>query len=120
MDGHPVVAGEPTEILATRRELSLVREGHKGRTCDTLPEQAYTEPLEYEIQDPQLLMPGKDGEVVCLKGRVVDREAFEKMKDEYYQLREWDVSTGLQTSATLKKVGLPEVAQDLDRRGLVG
>jgi aldehyde:ferredoxin oxidoreductase len=64
-----------------------VREGHKARDSDSIPEQAYTEPLEYEIQDPQLLMPGKDGEVICKKGAVVDREAFERMKDEYYQLR---------------------------------
>jgi aldehyde:ferredoxin oxidoreductase len=97
----------------------LVREGHKGRASDTIPEQAYTEPLEYEIQDPQLIMPGKDGEVVCLKGRMVDREAFEKMKDEYYQLRRWDVATGLQTRAQLEDVGLKDVAQDLERRGLV-
>ena len=64
-------------------------------------------------------MPGKDGEVVSLKGGVVDREAFEKMKDEYYQLREWDVATGLQTRAQLEEVGLRDVAQDLERRGLV-
>jgi aldehyde:ferredoxin oxidoreductase len=97
----------------------LVREGHKGRASDIIPEQAYTEPLEYEIQDPQLIMPGKDGEVVCLKGSVVDREAFEKMKDEYYQLRRWDVATGLQTPAQLEEVGLKDVAQDLERRWLV-
>jgi aldehyde:ferredoxin oxidoreductase len=96
-----------------------VREGHKGRASDTIPEQAYSEPLEYEIQDPQLIMPGKNGEVVSLKGRVVDREAFEKMKDEYYQLRRWDVATGLQTRAQLEEVGLKDVAQDLERRGLV-
>ena len=53
-----------------------VREGHRGRESDTIPEQAYTEPLEYEIQDPQLILPGKDGEVVCLKGRVVDRRGL--------------------------------------------
>ena len=66
-----------------------------------------------------VVMPGKNGEVVSLKGRVVDREAFEKMKDEYYQLRRWDVATGLQTRAQLEGVGLKDVAQDLERRGLV-
>lgn len=96
-----------------------VREGHKGRESDRLPEQAYTVPLEYEIQDPQLLMPGKDGEVICVKGRVVDRQAFEKMKDEYYQLRQWDVATGLQTRVKLEDLGLKDVAQDLELRGLI-
>jgi aldehyde:ferredoxin oxidoreductase len=97
----------------------LVREGHKGRASDTIPEQAYTEPLDYEIQDPQLILPGKDGEVVSLKGRVVDREAFEKMKDEYYQLRRWDVATGLQIRAQMEEVGLKDVALDLEARGLL-
>ncbi len=96
-----------------------VREGHGGRESDTLPEQAYTEPLEYEIQDPQLILPGKDGEVVSLKGRVVDRQAFEAMKDEYYQLRQWDVATGLQTAASLERLGLGDVADDLRGRGLL-
>ncbi len=96
-----------------------VREGHRGRASDTIPEQAYTQPLDYEIQDPQLILPGKDGEVVNLKGRVVDREAFEAMKDEYYQLRGWDAATGLQTRAQLEEVGLPDVARDMEQRGLL-
>jgi aldehyde:ferredoxin oxidoreductase len=66
-----------------------------------------------------LILPGKDGEVVSLKGRVVDREAFEKMKDEYYQLRRWDVATGLQTRAQMEEVGLKDVALDLEARGLL-
>lgn len=66
-----------------------------------------------------MILPGKDGEVVSLKGRVVNRNAFEKMKDEYYQLRGWDIATGLQTTATLKNLGLADIAQDLDQRGLL-
>lgn len=97
----------------------LVREGHKGRESDRIPEQAYTVPLEYEIQDPQCLMPGKDGEVICRKGAVVDREQFEKMKDEYYQLRQWDVATGFQTKSQLEALGLKDVAQELEKRGLL-
>jgi hypothetical protein len=41
------------------------------------------------------------------------------MKDEYYQLRRWDVATGLQTRAQLEEVGLEDVAQDLEARGLL-
>jgi len=63
-------------------------------------------------------MPGKDGEVIRRKGAVIDREEFEKMKEEYYQLRRWDMATGLQTRATLEELGLREVAEDLERRGL--
>jgi aldehyde:ferredoxin oxidoreductase len=98
----------------------LVREGHQGRESDTLPEQAYTVPVAYEIQNAQLMMPGKDGEVMCLKGTaVVDRGAFERMKDEYYGLRHWDVATGLQTRGKLEDLELEDIAQDLEQRGLV-
>jgi aldehyde:ferredoxin oxidoreductase len=41
------------------------------------------------------------------------------MKDEYYQLRGWDVATGLQTKSKLEELGLDEVAKDLDQRGLM-
>ena len=61
----------------------------------------------------------KDGEAISRKGAVVDREEFEKMKDEYYQLRQWDVATGLQTRAKLEELGLSDVAQELGQRGLI-
>jgi len=96
-----------------------VREGHKGRESDRISEQAYTVPLEYDMPNPQCLLPGKDGEVICRKGAVVDREQFEKMKDEYYQLRQWDVATGFQTKSQLDDLGLKEVAQELQKRGLL-
>jgi len=64
-------------------------------------------------------VPGKDAELISRKGAVVDRGRFERMKDEYYQLRQWDVATGLQTSANLEALELKEVAQDLEQRGLM-
>ncbi len=48
---------------------------------------------------------------------VVDQEAFEKMKDEYYQLRRRAVATGLQTTAKLEKLGLKDMVQDLEGWG---
>jgi aldehyde:ferredoxin oxidoreductase len=41
------------------------------------------------------------------------------MKNEYYQLRGWDVATGLQTRRTLEELELNDIAEDLDRRGLI-
>jgi len=61
----------------------------------------------------------KDGEAISRKGAVVDREEFEKMKDEYYQIRGWDVATGLQTRAKLEELGLPDVARELHQRGFI-
>jgi aldehyde:ferredoxin oxidoreductase len=96
----------------------LAREGHVGRNSDVLPEPFFTRPLRWAVQDPECLAPGKDGEVISRKGAVVDREQFEQMKDEYYELRAWDVATGLQTTAQLATIGLGDIAADLHKRGL--
>jgi hypothetical protein len=42
------------------------------------------------------------------------------MRDEYYQVRQWDVSTGFQTRESLEALDLSEVGEDLGRRGLIG
>jgi aldehyde:ferredoxin oxidoreductase len=97
----------------------LVREGHVGRDFDTLPDFLFNMPLEHDQMNPECLVPGKDGEAISRKGSVVVREEFEKMKDEYYQLRGWDVATGLQSRAKLEELGLRDIADDLEQRGLI-
>ena len=47
---------------------------------------------------------------------MVDREQFERMKDEYYQLRGWDVESGLQTKATLEELILGDIAEELEAK----
>ena len=96
-----------------------VREGHRGRESDILPEPYFTTPLITNVQDPECLVPGKDGEIISRKGEVVDRGDFERLKDEYYQLRGWDTTTGLQTRKNLEELGLSEVANDLEKRKLI-
>jgi aldehyde:ferredoxin oxidoreductase len=97
----------------------LTREGHRGRHSDILPQPFYTRPLRTSVQDPECLAPGKGGEIISRKGAVVDKDEFENMKDEYYQLRGWDVATGLQTRAKLDELGLTDAANDLEKRGLL-
>jgi aldehyde:ferredoxin oxidoreductase len=41
------------------------------------------------------------------------------MKDEYYRLRGWDEATGLQTAAGLASLGLGDVAEELEKTGLL-
>ena len=97
----------------------LVRERHKGRESDKLLDVFYTMPLPPIPTglrfNPECLVPGRGGFVISRKGEVVDRERFEKMKDEYYQLRGWDVASGLQTKAKLKEVGLQDIVEELVR-----
>ena len=97
----------------------FIREGHRGRQDDTLPEFFHTVPVEGARRNPDCLVPGKDGQPVSKKGTVVDREKFEKLKDDYYALRGWDVATGRQTTAMLRRLGLKDVAGELEQRGLV-
>jgi aldehyde:ferredoxin oxidoreductase len=49
----------------------------------------------------------------------MDRAAFERMKDEYYALRGWDVATGLQKRELLERLGLDFVCNELDTMGLL-
>ncbi|MBU2549623.1 MAG: hypothetical protein KKB20_14510 [Proteobacteria bacterium] len=97
----------------------LAREGRAGRAHDALAEFCFTMPLKGDYGNPECLVPGRDGEPFSRKGMVVDREAFEAMKDEYYRIRGWDPATGLQTRAGLEDLDLPEVAEVMDRAGLL-
>ncbi len=65
------------------------REGF-GRKDDTLPLRLFTSP---STKGPS-------------KGEVVNREAFEKMLDEYYDIVGWDKNTGIPTQSTLKELDL--------------
>ena len=51
------------------------------------------------------------------KGIYLDREKFEKAKDEYYALRGWDIASGVPTRETLLALGLEDISEDLKRRG---
>ncbi|UCG55234.1 MAG: hypothetical protein JSV32_03195, partial [Dehalococcoidia bacterium] len=47
----------------------------------------------------------------------LETHKFEAMKDRYYQLRGWDIVTGIPTRKTLEQYGLKYVADDLKRLG---
>lgn len=97
----------------------LVREGHHGREGDHLPETWHTTPLKGDMANPECLVPGKGDKSISRKGAVIDRQEFERSRDEYYQIRQWDVATGLQTRAKLEELDLADVARDLEQRGLI-
>ncbi|MFC1820279.1 aldehyde ferredoxin oxidoreductase family protein, partial [Thermodesulfobacteriota bacterium] len=49
------------------------------------------------------------------KGAIIDKKKHEKMKDVYYKKRGWYVKTGIPRRATLERVGLNGVADDLNK-----
>jgi aldehyde:ferredoxin oxidoreductase len=50
-------------------------------------------------------------------GRKYLQQDLERSKSEYYGLMGWDVKTGIPTGPTLERLGLKEVAKDLEKRG---
>ncbi|MCX8043777.1 MAG: hypothetical protein N3B18_06600 [Desulfobacterota bacterium] len=95
-----------------------LREGKNGRIDDRLNTFHFTDPIEHEegligVFNPDLEFPGPNGTIVCIKGRTFDEAAFERMKDEYYRLRGWDVATGLPYEQTLRVHGLDFVCKEL-------
>jgi len=97
----------------------LAREGHGGRRDDSLPEYCFSTPLKFDVLNPQMLVPGPDGQPTSRKGMTVDRGVFECLKGEYYRLRGWDSATGRQTRAKLVDLGLDDIADELETRGLL-
>ncbi|MBI4332620.1 MAG: hypothetical protein HY673_15225 [Chloroflexi bacterium] len=108
------------ERLFNLQRAILLREGHRGKQDDTLPEACYELPLDTERLNPDCLLPGKDGEIISRKGAFFDRQEFQRMLREYYELRGWDVETGLHRKARLDSLGLGDVARDLAAEGLLG
>lgn len=100
------------------------REGRVGRKDDCINEFNFTETFEEEpgffaVFNPEYMLPGPGGELISRKGKVVEREQFEKMMDDYYALRGWDVATGLQTKKRLEELSLSDILPELETLGLV-
>ncbi len=75
--------------LQTMARAYCVREGLR-REQDILPERLMSDPL-------------PDGPA---QGMVLDRASLEKMKDAYYELRGWDVASGVPTRSKLLELDL--------------
>ncbi|MFC2072932.1 aldehyde ferredoxin oxidoreductase N-terminal domain-containing protein [Chloroflexota bacterium] len=58
----------------------------------------------------------RDASYLWGKGVIKVRE---KLKDEYYALRGWDITSGWQTMATLRELRLEDIARELEQRELI-
>lgn len=96
----------------------LVREGRGHREGDALLDYFHTAPLESEHLNRKLIVPGPGGEPISRRGAVLPREAFEKLKEEYYRLRGWDPESGLQTRSRMAALGIEDIGQALAAKGL--
>ncbi len=98
----------------------FARQGRGGRNGDMLLDYLHKEPLQTAFFNPDCIVPGRDGEIISRKGMKIDRNDFEDLKSEYYELRGWDKETGLPTEKTLQALDLADIATDLKNRGMIG
>jgi aldehyde:ferredoxin oxidoreductase len=108
------------ERIFNQQRASMILDGWGGRDGDKILEYYHQEPLEYLRYNRECQVVGKNSAPASRKGEIVKLEEFEKMKNEYYQLRGWDVTNGLQTREKLEELQLEDVADDLEKSGLLG
>jgi putative sterol carrier protein len=106
------------ERVFTLQRAVLLREGHRAPEDDLLPPEFHRDPLEYHVADPDCLVPGPGGKIVSQVGNRIEMEMYERLREEYYHLRGWDVVTGLPSAEGLRELGLGDAAEELLRRGL--
>jgi aldehyde:ferredoxin oxidoreductase len=97
----------------------LLREGRRPKTDDVLKEFNFTDPVETVFMNPAVIVPGPGEEVVSRKGKTLDRDVFESMRKEFYNLRGWDAESGLQKAETLEGLGLSDLVQDLKQIDMI-
>ncbi len=107
-------------IFNLQRAIQL-KQGWGGRDGDRILDHFFTSPLKKGdvFFNPDAVMPGPKGRLISRLGEVLDHAKFEKMKDDYYQLRGWDKDTGFTTVTRLRALGLGDIISDLEIRGMV-
>jgi aldehyde:ferredoxin oxidoreductase len=84
--------------------------GHRVPQDDYPPEFNFTEPLGSGIHGGKMIMAGPGARPVDMTGNTLDRDKFKAILKEYYQLRGWDVKTGLPTKTTLTALGMDDIS----------
>jgi aldehyde:ferredoxin oxidoreductase len=93
---------EVADRIAALERVYNAREG-LTREHDTLPARLTEEPVR---SGPNM-------------GQVVAQKELESMKDDFYRSMGWDVETGLPSVGRLCSLGLEDVAEDLQKSGVL-
>jgi aldehyde:ferredoxin oxidoreductase len=97
----------------------LLQEGRRPKTDDVPNEFNFTDPVETVFMNPDVIVPGPGQEVLSRKGQTLDRDIFEAMRKEFYEIRGWDIESGLQKTKTLEHLGLSDLVQDLKQMDMI-
>jgi aldehyde:ferredoxin oxidoreductase len=96
------------ERIVNLERAILVREGRRKKD-DTVGE--------YHFRVPETEVP--PWELPLDPPPVADKEKFERMRDEFYEIRGWDPDTGIPTEVKLRELELDDVADQLIKEGLI-
>jgi aldehyde:ferredoxin oxidoreductase len=80
-----------------------------GRKDDCFPERWF-EPI---------LFDGEEKHTLTYFGDPFTKEVAYKLLDDYYDERGWDIALGIPTLSTLKRLNLSDIAEDLERSGIL-
>jgi aldehyde:ferredoxin oxidoreductase len=97
------------ERIFNLQRLVLLREGRRPKVDDVPEEFNFVDQVETVFMNPEVIVPGPGEEVISRKGQTLDREVFEEMRKEFYQLRGWDSESGSQKVETLERLGLSDL-----------
>ncbi|MCF8068031.1 MAG: hypothetical protein K9L30_05555 [Desulfobacterales bacterium] len=97
----------------------LLREGIVPEKDDFPGEFNFTDPVDEIYLNPDVIVPGPGKEVISRKGITLDRDVYNTMLKEFYEIRGWDSEKGLQTVKTLTRLGLLDIAEEMNRLGLI-
>ena len=105
------------ERIYNLQRMIQLRHGWGGRDGDRVLEYLFTHPLKQGdvFFNPDGIMPGPDGQIISRLDKVLDRNKFEEMLSEYYQLRGWDTDTGFPIASRLYELGLDDTISDLSK-----
>ena len=112
---------EDSLMLAGRRIMNLekafnVREG-ATRKDDKLPYRLMNEVLISAAAETENRSETADSHPEPVKEKINSQAYLDQMLDEYYELHGWDKETGLPRYETLERLGLGDIALELDQKG---
>ena len=97
------------ETIFNQQRAILLREGLNPGKDDTIADFNFTDPVQSVFMNDEVLVPGEGDIVLSRKGHVLDRDVFNKMRDEFYQLRGWDPETGYPEKEKLHELRLSDL-----------
>lgn len=95
-------------VFNLNRAIQL-RDGRKGREDDVLSDTYFIARVEppadiFDLYNPERLLPGKGDELIPYQMKAVERDKAQQLMDEYYELRGWDVQTGILKKEKLQQL----------------